>query len=150
MSLYDNFKTNSDLETKGVEIDYGHCVITVARAGGANKKFERVLAAKTKPYRRAMDTETMDPGVAARIMRETYAEAIILRWQSRVGEDGNGDRILKAGIEAPEGGEKLLPFNEKNVAKTLQALPDLFTDIQGQANKFAIYREAILETEAGN
>lgn len=149
MSLYDSFKTNHDLEVKGIEIDYGDFILTIARAGGSNKKFERVLEAKTKPYRRALQTETMDPSVANQIMLEVYAEAIILNWQTKVGEGQHGKPLYKVGIEAPKGGD-LLPFKTKNVVQVLQDLPDLFTDIQGQANKFALYRDSVLEAEAGN
>lgn len=149
MSLYTSFKTNKDLETKGIEIDYGDFILTIARAGGSNKKFERVLEAKTKPYRRALQTDTMDTSVANQIMLEVYAEAIILNWQTKISEGQHGKPLYKVGIEAPEGGD-LLPFKVKNVVQTLRDLPELFTDIQSQANKFALYRESILEAEAGN
>lgn len=149
MSMYKQFKTDDSLEQKGVEIDYGDFVVTIARAGGANKKFARVLEKKTKPFRRAIQTETMDPNQAEEILRETYAEAVVLNWQSKVGEDENGERILEVGIEAPDGGD-LLPLTEENVVKTLRNLPDLFIDLQQQAGKVALFRQDVLETDAGN
>ena len=148
MSMYSQFKTSETLETKGIDIDYGDFIVTIARAGGANKKFTRVLEQKTKPYRRAIQTETMDPTVAEEMLREVYAEAIILNWQSKIGEE-DGARVFAVGIEAPEG-EELLDFTKENVVDTLRRLPDLFTDLQQQSNKISLFREDVLEHDAGN
>ncbi|MEE8518136.1 MAG: hypothetical protein V3S98_03310, partial [Dehalococcoidia bacterium] len=93
--MYKAFKTDDLLETKGVEIDYGTHRVTIARAGGANKKYARVLEQKTKPYRRAIATETMDDARAMELLQETYAEAIILNWETKV-----GDKFV-VGIEPP-------------------------------------------------
>jgi hypothetical protein len=143
--MYKQFKTDKNLETKGVVIDYGSFRVTIARAGGSNKKFVRVLEAKTKPFRRAIQTETMDNERASSLMAEVYAEAIILNWESKVG------KIFKVGIEPPEdGGDKLLPVTTKNILSTFDNLPDLFTDLQQQANQVALFREVILEDDAGN
>lgn len=141
--MYGQFKTDENLETKGVEIDYGTFCITLARAGGANKRYSRVLERLTKPHRRALATETMDPDRAAEILRESYAEAIVLKWETKV------DGAFKPGIEAKSGG-KLLPVNVKNIMETFANLPDLFTDIQTMANQIALFREEILEDDAGN
>lgn len=140
--MYGQFKTDENLETKGVELDYGTFCVTIARAGGANKRYTRVLERLTKPHRRALATETMDPERAAEILREAYAEAIVLKWETKV------DGALKAGIEAKDG--KVLPFNVANVMETFVNLPDLFADIQEMAGKIALFREEILEDDAGN
>lgn len=157
MSMYQKFKTNPDLERNGIVVDYGDFRVTLARAGGANKRFERVTEAKTKPYRRAIQTETMDETVAVNLLREIYAETIILNWETRV--DGEGVVVTAenrdqgrwvSGIEPPQEGQPLLPFTVENVVETLIALPDIFTDIQAQAMKGTLYREEILQAEAGN
>lgn len=143
MSMYKQFQTDENLEKKGIVIDYGDFRITIARAGGANKKFARVLEAKTKPYRRAIQTETMDNDRAMELLRETYAEAVILNWETKVEGEWN------VGIENPDG-EELLPFSGDSVLQTLQALPDLFLDLQQQAGKVALFRQSIIEDDAGN
>ncbi len=43
MSMYEQLETDKALETKGVEIDYGTFRVTLARAGGANKKYEKLF-----------------------------------------------------------------------------------------------------------
>lgn len=141
--MYEQFKTDVSLESRGVEIDYGEFRVTIARAGGANKKYARVLEAKTKPFRRAIQTETMNEERARELLVETYAEAVIVNWETKV------DGKFQMGIEAPNGG-KLLSVNVKNIALTLMNLPDLFTDLQAQANRVALFREVILEADAGN
>lgn len=142
MSMYDSFKTDPVLETDGVIIDYGSFRVTIARAGGANKKFAKILDAKSKPYKRAIQTETLDTERGNDIVREAYAEAVILNWETK-----KDDKFVQ-GIESPDGG--VMPFNKDNVLATFKALPDLFLDLQEQANKVAIFRKAIQETEAKN
>jgi hypothetical protein len=141
--MYAQFKTDGDLEAAGIVLDYGLFRVTVGRAGGSNKRFERVLEAKTKPFRRAIQTDTMDNKRGAEILREVYAEAVVLNWEVKQ-EDGSWAQ----GIEAEDG--SLLPFSKDNVLATFNALPDLFADIQEQAGKVALFRAAVREAEGGN
>ncbi len=143
MTMYENFKTSETLETQGVVIDYGDFRVTLARAGGANKRFGKVFEAKTKPYRRAIQTETMDEGVAMRILSETYAETAIKLWEVK-DADGN----WKEGIEAPDG--STLPFDVRSILSTFENIPDLFADIREQAGMAALYREMVLEEDSKN
>lgn len=143
MSLYGQFKTDPNVERNGVIIDYGIFRVTVARAGGANKKFAKLLEARTKPFKRAIQTETMDPDQALNILRRVYAETIILNWETNVNDK------FKVGIEA-EDGSKLLPFNADNVELTLKNLPDIFMDLQEQAGKMALFLATIREENEEN
>lgn len=144
-SMYGAFKTDDSLETKGVVIDYGQFRVTIARAGGANKRFATLLAAKTQPYRRAIQTETLPDEVADRIQAELYAEAIVLNWEVKQ-EDGS----YRKGIASPANEAELLKFSTKTVADTLLALPELFIDIKQQAARVALFREAVDEGDSGN
>jgi len=142
MSMYGQFQTDTSLESQGIVIDYGTFRITVARAGGANKRFAKTLEAKTKPFKRAIQTDTMDNERGLEILRETYAEAVVLNWETK--KDG----VFVQGIESQDGG--ILPFNKENVVFTFQNLPDLFTDIQQQAEKSALFRKFLQEQDAKN
>lgn len=148
-NMYKHFKTDKGLEEKGVIIDYGDFRVTVTRAAKSNKKFARVLRAKTKPYLRAIQTGTMDEGVGDKIQRETYTDSVILNWEVKNGKDKDGEDKWKVGI-AEIDTSKILPFTAENVVKVLEALPDLFLDIQDQAQNVALFSEAILETDGGN
>lgn len=142
MSLYEQFKTNSKLEQSGIIINYGDFKVTIARAGGSNKKFVRLLNAKTKAYKRAIQTGTMDEEVGNKLVKEVYAEAVVLNWETLV------DGKFKQGIEGSDG--KIIPFNTKNVIQTFENLPELFIDLQEQSSNFSLFRETILEEESKN
>lgn len=141
MSIYKTFQTRPDLERDGIWLDYGFLEgdsekpirIKVARAGGGNQRFAQVLEAKTKPHRRSIQTETIDRKLSEQIVLETYAEAVLLDWMNVSDKDGNP-----------------LPFNKENAVLILTDLPDLFADIREQTQKVALFRETILETDAGN
>jgi hypothetical protein len=144
MSMYDQFKADPELEsTKGVVLDYGDFRVTILRASGTNKAYQRALDAKTRPYRRAIQTETMNADKSIQILREVYAECIVKKWEVK-DEDGK----WTSGVEGPDG--KKLPFNSKNVLDTFNALPDLFLDIQEQSSKLSLFRASIQEASSGN
>lgn len=139
MNLYNTFETNKDLERDGIVLDYGFnskdepIQIRIARAGGANTKFAKVLEQKMKPYKRAIANDTMDNKVAEKLLIEAYADAVILSW---------------TGVEDREGNS--LEFTRDNVVKVLTDLPDLFMDIQAQSQKSALFRAELREAEQGN
>lgn len=133
MGVYDMFSTDTSLETEGIDIDYGEFSIKIARAGGANKRYVKVLEAKSKPYRRAIDTDTIDSEIVQRILRETYATTVVLGWK---------------GITDSEG--KAIKFSKESCVKLFEDLPDLFIDIQQQASKMALFRKEILEADSKN
>lgn len=163
MSMYKTFETNPTLEKSGIILNYGDFRVTIARAGGANKRYSKVLEARTKPYRRAIQMEAMDNDRAAAIFKRVYAETIILDWETGGYTDQDGNFIVasvsevpdglehtfKQGIENPEGGD-LLPFTVENVEAVLTRLNDLFLDIKEQAEKSVLFRKAIQEAEGKN
>ena len=107
--------------------------IKIARAGGSNAAYQRVLERKLKPYRRQLQTDTMDNKVAERILIEVFAETVVVGWENV--EDAKG---------------KQLEYNVENVIKVLTDLPDLFADIQKAASDAALFRKDALEADAKN
>lgn len=151
MGLQEQFATDVSLETEGIVVDYGNDRIRIARAGGANKKFAKLLERKTKPFRRAIAVGAFDNERSMSIMREVYAEAVVLDWEVNKGTD----TIPKweKGIDpkdAGTAGDKLLPVTPENIKKVFINLPDLFSDLQQQAQAGALYRQEINEGSAGN
>lgn len=135
MSLYKQFKNDDDMEIhQGIDLDYGGGpVITVRRAGGANKAYGAVLSAKMRPYERQIQAGNLDDDTASRLLSEVYAEAVILGWKGVAGDKG-----------------QVLSFSKENVVRVLTDLPDLFRDIQEQAGKLANFRRAEVEETAKN
>lgn len=153
MSMYSKFKTNDNLEQNGVILDYGPFRITIARAGGTNKKFAKIMEAKAKPYRRAIATETLDEKVATNMLYEAFAEGIILNWEVlKTGEkDEKGKKLPDShvsGIEGPDG--EMMQFTQENVITTFENLPELFLEIKSQAESSALFKEDDVKEDSKN
>jgi hypothetical protein len=133
------FKTNKDTEQNGIFLEYGKTAdgrpirFKIARAGGNNTKFAKLLDRKTKPYRRQLQNETMDPKVAEQIFMEVYSESVVLGWENV--EDENGSP---------------LNYSPEACLKLFKDLPDLFNDIRDQSTKISSYQLEVRESEAKN
>ena len=134
-SLYKAFGTDKNLENgAGVILDYGELGrVKIHRAGGANKRFNTFLAAKTKPYRRQIEADLMPADKATQIMAEVYAETVIIGWENVKDENG-----------------KDLPFTKENVVKLLTEIPDFFYEIKTAANDAATFRREELREDIKN
>ena len=138
-SLYTQFQTDKNVEKDGVVLTYGMnskkkpIEIRIARAGGANIRYSKLLEAATKPYRRQLQNETMDNDLAEQITQKVYAQSVVLGWENV--EDENGVEMA---------------FTVDNCMKLFKDLPDLWNDIQVQATRAALFRAQILETDSKN
>lgn len=132
ISPYDIYETDETLESgKGVEVEYPFGTFIINRAGGANKKFAKVFNEKLKPHMRKHQQGILEDEIKEKILAETYAQTVIIGWKNVHDRDG-----------------KKLNFSFKNCVKLLTDLPDLFTDLQLQANDFATFKaeqESIIE-----
>lgn len=142
MGMYDVFATDEELETAGVWLDYGDFRIRIASAGQGNKKYIRYAEKALKPIRRAMQAGAVSNERSMAIMADVYAKTIILGWETKV------DDVFKSGIEASDG--KLIPFGPEEVKNTFVALPNLFLDVQEQANSISNFRKLDQEADSGN
>lgn len=142
-TLMKMFKTDAVIENEGIDLNYGpvddtdpkagDILIRIRRAGGANKAYSKALTAKMRPYRKQVESGTLEPAVAERVLREVYAETIIIGWTNVRGEDG-----------------KDVPFSSENVLAMLEEAPDLFADIQSQAGQMSLFRAEVAESIAKN
>lgn len=139
MSLYSQFKTNDTLEQTGIVLEYGENAegkpisIRIARAGGANSQYSRLMEARVKPYRRQIQNETIEKTMVEKMLREVYAETVVLGWENVTDENG-----------------KEMAFTVQNCIKLFEDLPDLFQDIQEQSQRAALFREEVLEQDSKN
>lgn len=139
MSLYTKFETDRSLEKSGIILDYGpnskgkNIEIRIARAGGSNESYLKKLEAKAKPHRRQIQHETMERAQIEKMIREVYAESVVLGWE---------------GVEDRDGNEML--FSKENCMKLFDDLPDLYADIQEQAQSAALFRTTVREADAKN
>jgi hypothetical protein len=153
--LYKMFEMDKDLEREGISVNYGSVKFQIARAGGRNKAFKDTFSAKAKKHRTQIDNETMSDDMADRIMAESYAEAVVLGWWTRV-EDKDGDPILDAKgeekwvdtVENKKG--KNVKYSIEECVKLFLDLPDLFQSLQSYAVKAGNYRKELDEEDEGN
>lgn len=130
---YKTFKTDSKVEQTGIVIDYGDFKITIARAGGANKAYQKALERKTRPFKRAIQADAFSNDQAMAILREVYAETVVIGWEGVTDEN-----------------EQPLPFNKENCIKLFTDLPDLFNDLMQQSSNLALFREQIRDEDSKN
>lgn len=133
-SIFDVWGTDAIMETGGVWIDYGQSgKFLIARSGGANTKFAKVLEAKMRPYRRQMDQGKLDNEIANKVLMESFVEACLLDWANLTYQDG-----------------KTLKYSKQNAIKLFNDLPDLFGDLRDQSSKMATFQQEEIEDDAGN
>lgn len=139
MSLYKNFKTDPEIEKKGIWIEFGQnsegktIRILIARAGGANEQFFKRSDVVTKPFRRQIQNETIDRQTVTRLNQEVFAETVVLGWENM--EDENDQPLV---------------FNKQNCLKVFKDLPDVWSDVFAEAQRAANYRAEIREEDAKN
>ena len=141
--IYANILTDEQLEKVGIWRDVNEFIrIKIARSGGANKSFARLLEAKSKPYQRAIKTDTMDTAIAERIMREVYAEAVVIGWQTKDGDEWKDIILFKDGSTAN--------FSKAAVIRALEEFNDILIFVQDEATKASNFLQAQRDANAGN
>lgn len=139
MSIYSQFATDKAKETEGVAIAYGANEdgsipsFKIARMGKTNKKYTKAFEAKTRPYRRQIELQTLSEEISEKVMLEVFVETILLGWDNVIGRDG-----------------KKLPFTRQNAIQLMTDLPDLYADLQAEASKAIRFLEEQREEEAKN
>lgn len=140
-SIFDMFETDSDVETKGVLLRYGPDIrILVARAGGANKAFERIIKTLTKPHRQLLKAVQSGNGsdadalVLENIMKEAYAKTVVLGWE---------------GIQLERNGP-LVECKPENVLALFNKIPQMWIDIRDFASNYINFLSENTEEVAKN
>jgi len=137
--LYAQYETDPAVERDGVWLEFGpntkdkEIRIRVARAGGANEAYLKQLEFRSKPIRRGIQTETVDRKKLESIVREVYADTVVVAWENVEDKDGNE-----------------LAFNKENVIKILTDLPWIYQEIMDCSTKLQLFRKEIQEADAKN
>jgi len=153
MSMYDAFKTDPKKEAEGVLVEFGEFRVTVRRAGGANKLYQKTMEALVAPYRRILQLGQMQEATMKAILAEGYAKAVVTNWEYRaevLAEDGLGEPSFewRAGIELP-GGE-MGEVSPENVKAVLIAFPEIFEAIKETAEAIRSFKSEADEAAKGN
>jgi len=137
MSIYDLYETDMAKEVEG----FWHPVnkkisIKMARAGGANLVFSKAMEKKTRPHRKrggAFEGDEVDVELATELMKEAFAETIILDWKGITNKDG-----------------KKVAFSVAAATKLLKDLPDLYVELRDAAGSAANFRLNEIKDDVGN
>jgi hypothetical protein len=136
--IYSLFETDRNRETEGVWHPVTPKIkFLLARAGGTNTAFAKIIEAKTRKFRRPgvkIEDMQIDPESGQQIMIEAFAETIVLDWVGVTNRDDG----------------KAIKFSKAAVVKLLTDLPDLFIELQNVAANMATYRVASIKADSGN
>lgn len=133
-SIYDLFETDAKTENEGFIFDVTPEIsFTLARAGGSNTRYQKIIEAKTRPHRREIDENRFPIDQANKIVIEAFAETVVLGWK---------------GITDKKG--KKVPFTPANAVTLFTQLPDLFSDVREAAVARANFSAQEVKADAGN
>jgi len=137
-SIYDLYQTDLEKEVEGFWYSITPDVsFLLARAGGANTKFTQALEKKTRPHRQRggafSDDNVTDVELAMSVMKEAFAETVILDWKGVTDVTG-----------------KKVAYSSASAIKLFNDLPDLFTELRDAAAKQANFRMEEIEEDIKN
>jgi hypothetical protein len=136
-SIYDLYETDMSKEVDGFWYPVNKSIsIKMARAGGANMAFTKAMEQKTRSHRKrggAFEGDNVDVELANELMREAFAETIILDWKGVTNKEG-----------------KKIAYSPAAAVKLLTDLPDLFIDLREAAGSAANFRAEGIKEDVGN
>lgn len=146
MSLREQFGTDENKELNGVEVTYGKNddgtipTFVVSRMGKANKPYMKALELALRPYRRQIELKQIDNDTAGEVLETVFIKHVLKNWSN----------VKLADVTGSAKDEGDAPFNLANAKMLFGALPDLFDELNSQANDAANFRDAQLEADAKN
>lgn len=149
MSLTKHYKLDTKKETEGVEIklspndDKTIPTFIVARAGGrTNKRYQKALERNSRPVAAQLRTKTLGNEAADGLLMSSFIEGALIGWQNILLSDVTGEIGQDPNSKAE--------FTPENATMLFARLPELYSDLQLQANDVALFREDDLEQASKN
>lgn len=151
MSLLATFDSDSDLELKGFTYQLTETTrVTVARAGGANVKFQQAAFEKLKPYQAAINNGTMKIETMNDLLIDVFALHCVRKWETLVDGEYRSGIENWIGPDATVDAHGLLAATSDNVAKTLRRFPDAYAPLKSESERLSNYRRENVEAAAKN
>lgn len=151
MGTYAAYQTDEKLEREGAVVDLGERgAFLIARAGGKNTKYTKLVRKLMRPHKREALALTLDIDIADRIAIDAFSQMIVLGWFKKgdpfPSTDPDAEPVLcEYDVTGPNGYP--LPFSPANAKKLLTDLPDLFADLRSFADDATTYQREVLEAE---
>lgn len=139
--LFGTFKTDSSLETDGVEVPFPGSAnadgsvptFIVARMSKSNKAYHNELERLFKPHQRQQQLGTLPLAKSEEIVTKAFIKGCIKGWRN---------------VQTPDGVE--IPYSPEKAADLFAQLPELLSDLQEHASTLANYKAEIREVVSGN
>lgn len=129
-TLYDLYETDPKMEKEGIGLRFGETVFYVRRAGGANTLFDTVYEEKTRTLTNRLQLQAMTDEQSSRLLREVYAEAVMIGWENVTDRAGNP-----------------LEFTKENFVQVMNDLPTLWRAIRTEAANHENFLKAQIRQE---
>lgn len=146
-SLRNALKTSPQLEKDGIWLERGNTKVKLRRAGGTNTAFNMAMANVMNEYGSAIKHNLLSNEKANEILYETFAEHVVVDWQTNVGTEIQPEWIT--GIEGATEGETL-PVTFDNIVAYWRDVPAWFIECKETAENIQFYRQALVAKIAGN
>ena len=132
-NLYKKFATNPDKEKDGIWVNYDDARFLIARAGGANTRFQVTLSSKIRPYKKQIASQTLSDEESAKIMVEVFVEGVLRGWENVEDENDNP-----------------LEFTRENAIKLLSDIPELLEFLREEAFLIGNFKDSLTEETVKN
>lgn len=128
-----DLQTDKQMEQEGIELSFDHGrFITIARAGGSNRKYRVSLMKAHEPHKRALEYGSLDEDTAQNLLHTVFAESIVLSWKGWKDDDGNE-----------------LEYSVENVIQLFREAPEIFSSIRDESEKLSNFARKEVE-DSGN
>lgn len=133
-NVYEHFETDPDLETAGAWETFGPIEFLLARSGGANTKFDKLVREASEAHTQSDGSVRIDdPEEDRMIMATVLAKTCVLGMKGATDRDG-----------------KPLKFSEANVLQLFKDLPVLYGQVRRRCDDWQKYRKHRNESDAKN
>lgn len=158
MGLYKKMQTSTRLETEGIWLHIDDTRIKLSRAGGKNTKFIAAAEKMARENRKTMDL--LGEEKSRKLMHKLFAEVVVLDWLTETQDgtlDETGDPYVAGqseglrytrGISGPNG--EIVPYNQENVLKVFDDIPDLFRLVKETAEDPELFKQSLIKEIEGN
>jgi hypothetical protein len=157
-NFYGEIETDTSVETTGIFLGIGpNLAAKIARAGGANVKFEKAREHFAKPYMRQMQQGLMNVRESTtKVLKPAYARGVVLDFFAMIdGKPVSGipphpswGKFEKADLNE----HGLLPVTEENVLRLFNTpeLSAVWDTVVEEADRNANFRKEDLDARVGN
>lgn len=133
MNLFEMYETNKTEEVDGKWFTEGPARVKLARMGGKNTKYFKMVETIGKKYNISSEniSDKKNKDKAETMMLEVFVKAIVKDWQTLNEDDEWVDGIV---VRDSKGKVSIEPYASKHAIKLLEVLPDFYNKLNAHAS----------------